>query len=293
MKKIFVLLVVIGILGGVPAYAATKPKVCRDAKCFLEAAKNCRSAKITESDKSSRSGVTVVQTLTDEIIGTSKKCSLKIKYDKYSIKFNDAELLKNVPIVSSTIKIDTKAFLRAVKADLNEKTNFQGKEAVCKLDTGMISEDLFDPHKSFFLMATALDPLSCKGTLIDFYKKIADAHYLETKDNNRLNDLKTLQTALAEYHEKFNTYPVQNITLVSNTPYCLDEGGFSENNCVGPDSFLNSVFFDTIVYAGNSNTYSATVKLSGKVAGIRSFVSGTGELRGTVRLTPTGISRVK
>jgi len=293
MKKLLVLLAIIGIFGGMPVYAATKTKTCKDSECFLEATKNCQSAKITVSDKSSGSGITITQTLTDEISGTAKNCSLKMKYDKYLITFDDKALLKTLPAVSSTRKIDTKAFLTAAKADLKEKSNFQGKGAICKLDTATISEILAS-NKSFFLMAAALDPFSCKGTLVDFYKNITSKHYLELKDNNRISDLQKLQNALEAYRAKFNAYPVQNITFEPKFGllYCLDDSGFSTKNCIGQSNFLNSAFSDKIVYSGTSNTFRATVKLDGKITGIRSFIIDTKDLSGTIQLTPSGISKV-
>ena len=106
---------------------------------------------------------------------------------------------------------------------------------------------------------------------------------LKARDSKRMSDLKQLQTALELYYNDRGFYPAgAGVQLGSGNYACLNNTGFNPSGCTG--AFMATIPVDpsnqNYVYDSASSTFTVTAVLEGSVNG----------LRGTVRLTPSGIS---
>ncbi len=107
----------------------------------------------------------------------------------------------------------------------------------------------------------------------------------EARDQNRLSDLKQVQTALEIYFTENNQYPVakEGVVLGGSQAQCIDsEEGFVRSGC---ENSLNKLPSDPGEYnyiyrSENGETYTIQARLEGQTGGFSS---------GRVLVTPSGI----
>lgn len=111
----------------------------------------------------------------------------------------------------------------------------------------------------------------------------------EARDQNRLSDLKQIQTALEIYFTENNQYPVakEGVVLDGNKAKCLNpEKGFTRSGC---DNSLSKIPSDpgenNYVYSSEEgDTYTIRARLEGKTNGLQA---------GPIVVTPSGIKNAE
>ncbi|MFB6225932.1 MAG: type II secretion system protein [Candidatus Paceibacteria bacterium] len=111
----------------------------------------------------------------------------------------------------------------------------------------------------------------------------------EARDQNRLSDLKQIQTSLEIYFTENNQYPVaeEGVVLGGNSAKCLDsEEGFASSGCGDALSNIPSDPGENryIYSSQNGDTYQIQARLEGKTGGFGP---------GPIIVTPSGIQNAQ